>query len=221
MIHGSMMEAEQGFATLEDVDVNTFVRFVQWLYYGYYDAASPRSLASLDTYQSPVRVTQKAKTCNSCHRTTYDAIPQPNESFVQRSYTVRNVKKDAPQPRPNSNKPEDYSEVFLGHARLYVFAEKYDLQILKTLALEELHATLAVYTLYQERTGDIVALLHYVYTNTAESKSGVEDLRTLLSQYMETEADTLVKAKDLQNLMIQDGGPLLADLMKVISEKQA
>ena len=134
---------------------------------------------------------------------------------------MRNIKRDAPQPRQNSNEQEDYSEVFLGHARLYVFADKYDIQTLKEFAIEELHATLAVYTLYQERTGDIVTLLRYVYANTAESKSGVEDLRTLLTQYMEIEIDTLIKDEELERLTMEDGGPLLADLMKVMRNKLA
>ena len=233
MIHGSMIEAKQGFATLEDVDLNTFLRFVQWLYHGQYDAANPRTLASVETYQTPIRITKKSrkaescryrghncKGCNYCQHTyTSEALGQAKESFVQRSYTVRNVTNGSPQPRPNSNKPEDYSEVFLGHARLYVFADKYDVQTLKVLAMEELHATLAVYTLYQERTVDIVTLLRYVYANTAESKDGVEDLLTILTQYMEAEVDILIKDESLQEVMLQDGGPLLADLMKVIRMK--
>ena len=246
MIHGSMIEAKQGFATLEDVGLNTFLRFVQWLYHGYYDAAAPRSLASLETCQTPIRETRNAESCNygggsdydggsvacvedydggSCQycgrNSTYKVSDQAKERFVQRSYTVRNVTNGSPQPRPNSNKPADYSEVFLGHARLYVFADKYDVQNLKVLAMEELHATLAVYTLYQERTVDIVRLLRYVYANTAESKDGVEDLRTILIQYMEAEVDILIKDENLEELMLQDGGPLLADLMKVIREKLA
>ena len=222
MIHGSLVEAKQGFATLEDVDLDTFLRFVQWLYYGYYDPAEPRSLASSERYQNPVRTTQEPITsCYYCrpNNNIYDAHFQAKELFVQRRYTVRNLKKDAPQPRPNSSNPEDYSEVFLGHARLYVFAEKYDVSLLKILAMEELHATLAVYTLYQERTGDIVALLRYVYANTADSKDGVEDLRTLLTQYMEAEIDILIKGEELQELMIEDGGPLLGELMKVMRKK--
>ena len=34
-----MLEAKQGFATLEDVDQGTMVRFIEWLYRGYYHAA--------------------------------------------------------------------------------------------------------------------------------------------------------------------------------------
>ena len=275
MIHGSMVEAKQGLATLEDVDLKTFLCFVQWLYHGYYDAASPRSLAALEESQVPdervqpgetgliwdlnefldttndhyldypasyhgpplaqwgVHTSQKKKNpykqnSNSYNQYSgsYNQYSGPEqyslkESFIQRSYTVRNIKKDAPQPRPNSDKQEEYSEVFLGHARLYVFADKYDIQILKVLAMEELHATLAVYTLYQERTSDVVALLRYVYDKTPDSEDGVEDLRTILTQYMEAEIDTLIEDEDLQEVILQDGGPLLADLMKVMRMRLA
>ena len=223
MIHGSMVEASQGFATLEDVDLDTFLRFVQWLYHGYYDAARPGSLESLETYQTPTRTVDDGL-CGNCRyhrRIPYAASFQKKESFLQRDYIVRNVKKDAPKPRPNSSPQEEYSEVFLGHARVYVFADKYDIQTLKVLAMEELHAALAVYTLYEERTGDIVALLRFVYGHTADSKDGVEDLRTILTEYMEMEIDTLIKDEELQELMIQDGGPLLAQLMKAMRKKLA
>ncbi|KAL8794442.1 MAG: hypothetical protein Q9195_003029 [Heterodermia aff. obscurata] len=269
MIHGSMVEAKQGFATLEDVDLNTFLRFVQWLYHGYYDPASPQNLAASAKNQAPDEIVQQGQTnldqgLDDFVDTTNDhsleeAAPavfgtvQPvvwgfsgssqsriikknkkpysehsnswgpslKESFIRRDYKIRNIKNSPPQPRPNSTRQEDYSEVFLGHARLYVFADKYDIQTLKQLAIEELHATLAVYTLYKEGTGDIVALLRYVYANTAEYKSGVEDLRTLLTQYMEVEMNTLIKDNKLQELMLEDGGPLLADVMKVMKKRFA
>ena len=34
-----MAEAQKGFATLEDVDKGTFVRFIEWAHRGYYTAA--------------------------------------------------------------------------------------------------------------------------------------------------------------------------------------
>ena len=41
MMQSDMVEKSQGFAELEDVDQATFVRFLQWLYQGYYHAALP------------------------------------------------------------------------------------------------------------------------------------------------------------------------------------
>ena len=110
----------------------------------------------------------------------------------------------APPPRQNESRTENYSEVFLSHARLYVFAEMYDIQPLKSRALNELHATLAIFTLYPQRTGDIITLLRYVYTNTSKPKEGVEDLRTLMTHYMGFEMDVLMDDPSFGDLMIED-----------------
>lgn len=48
LIHGSIAESQQGFATLEGVDQGTFLRFIDWLYKGYYKAAEPRSTIEVD-----------------------------------------------------------------------------------------------------------------------------------------------------------------------------
>ena len=109
--------------------------------------------------------------------------------------------------------------MFLSHAQLYVFAEKYDVQPLKAYALEELHATLAIYTLYLVRTGDIIALLRYVYRNTGQSNGGKEKLRKMLTAYIGYEMDTLMKDEDFRDLMIEDGGPLLGDFLTMVGER--
>ena len=113
------------------------------------------------------------------------------------------------------DKGEDYSEVFLSHARLYVFADQYDIQALKVLAMEELHALLAVFTLYKERTGDIISLLRYTYAETNEKDSG-NNLRTLVTRYVEAEIETLIQDDTLGTLIIEDGGTLLSDFLKVM-----
>ena len=122
-------------------------------------------------------------------------------------------------PRPNLNATEDYTNVFLSHARVYVFADQYDVQGLKSSALKELHLALAHYILHPERTGDIIALIHYVYSNTGESVFGVEDLRSVLKEYMSCEMDTLMQDSAFKELMFEDGGALLGDFMKAVERR--
>ncbi|KAA6407795.1 MAG: hypothetical protein FRX48_08146 [Lasallia pustulata] len=141
------------------------------------------------------------------------------ERFLCREYTVRRDAISIPPTRANRRENEDYTEVFLSHARLYVFAEKYDIQPLKTLALEELHSTLAIYTLYSGRTGDIIALLRYIYANTGVSTRGGDTLRTLLRDYVGCEMSILMKDGEFKDLMIEDGGPLLEDFMKMVAKR--
>lgn len=141
------------------------------------------------------------------------------EAFDSRTYTVRRDVVEIPSPRPNENSKEDYTYVFLSHAQLYVFAQKYDIQSLKTLALEELHATLVVYTLHDARTGDIIELLRYVYANTSKPQEGVDDMRSMITQYVGFEMDVLKEAAEFGELIIKDGGELLRDFMKAVSTR--
>lgn len=144
---------------------------------------------------------------------------QLKESFIHRKAVVRRESIIIPPPRPNQESNEDYTDVFLSHAQLYVFAEKYDIQTLKTLALENLQNVLAIFTLYEERTGDIIALLRYVYMNTSELIDGHKEMRTLLTHYVGYEMDTLMKDEEFRDLMIADGGELLGDFMKMVMKR--
>ena len=289
MINGHMAEAQKGFAVIEDFDEDTFARFIQWAYNGYYSAAEyeldieSHSLSDNEsndrkgavpklplngTAESPsepvVEVVQvepfaeqepaieepAAESCEEppapewewfsgskrssnkgkravsdiqeayAHRSTTDFSKRDlKEAFVSRKETVRKTSISLPQPRRNQKRNENYTEVFLSHARLYVFAEKYDIQPLKTLALEELQAVLGIFDLYTERTGDIIALIRYVYANTGEPVAGVEDIRTVLMLYFGYEMDILVKDDDFRDLMIEDGGALLGDFMKMVGKR--
>lgn len=141
-------------------------------------------------------------------------------SFLLRRYLTNPGQSLAPEIRirPNQEVYEDYTEVFLCHARLHVFADMYDIQPLKTLAFEQLHYTLGVFTLHRQRTGDIVALLRYVYANTIpEPHKDGNDLRTMLKEYVAYEMSALMKDEKFRELIIEDGGPLLADFMKMVA----
>ena len=244
MINGQMAEAQKGFAVLEEVDEGTLERFIEWAYKGYYTAAD----FELEASSPPSPVSSSKEECQTTEwmqETLPDPPAQPaaepeqdwgnfksgkkskkaktrqelKASFIRREHTVRREIISLPPTRANRGADEDYTEVFLSHARLYVFADKYDIQPLKTLALEELHNTLATYTLYRGRTGDILALLRYVYANTVESARGGEDLRMLLRDYLGYEMSFLMKDKEFKVLMVEDGGPLLGDFMKMVAKR--
>ena len=283
-MNGHMAEAQKGVATLEDVDYDTLVRFIQWAHKGYYTAArfktvetesryTPRSQnhdedvyapekdygdeaalepqveyveealepqveyveeAATPMELQPVRERRKGKKNihkgwqvednydqwgMSRNRTAHAIKDELKEAFISRRYSARKSVFEVPRPRSNQDSEEDYTDVFLSHAQLYVFAEKYDIQPLKYLALEELHATLAIYTLYPLRTGDITALLRYVYRNTGQSNGGEEELRQMLTVYIGCEMDTLMDDEDFRDLMIEDGGPLLGDFMTMVARR--
>ena len=261
-MNGSMTEAQEGFATLEDVDEWTFVRFIEWAHKGYYTAPAPRSQNVEEAVPVPEEAFPEtgplAEVASAEPAEPYDDFsgtslfgsrkspsykkgkkkeiavdpwghevvhggwgPKKNlkEAFKSRTDTSRRGVFGPPSPRPNRSPQEDYTDVFLSHAQLYVFAEKYDIQALKLLALEELHATLVVYTLYDVRTGDIIELLRHVYANTCKPQEGVDDMRSMMTQYVGYEMDTLMGAAEFGELIIQDGGGLLQDFMRAVSTR--
>lgn len=141
------------------------------------------------------------------------------DTFIHRKSTVRQERISIPPPRPNQSSEEDYTNVFLSHAQLYVFAEKYDVQLLRILALENLQNVLAIFTLHKQRTRDIIALLRYIYANTGEPVDGEEDLRMLMRQYVGYQMDTLMDDKEFGDLIIENGGALLGDFMKMVTKR--
>ena len=141
------------------------------------------------------------------------------QTFHERETKVYRSSISVLPPRANTGPNEDYTEVFLSHARLYVFAEEYDIQTLKALALENLQLTLRDFTLFKERTGDIIALLSYIYSKTGESRKGVEDLRTLLTHYLGYEMDTMMTDPAFRDLVIEDGGEMLHDFFSMVRKR--
>lgn len=115
-------------------------------------------------------------------------------------------------PRKNLETCEDYKDVFLCHARLYVFAEKYDIAPLKELSLNKLHKTLSVFTLYKERVGDIVDLMRYSYANTVHRSPSDDPLRSLVIHYAACEVENLVPNSEFKALL-EEPGELASDLV--------
>jgi hypothetical protein len=77
----------------------------------------------------------------------------------------------------------DYAEA-LCHVRLYVFAEQYQINKLKDLALCKLHSTLQNTTFRPLRVKELCDLIRLAYQNTPELKSKEEPLRSLLTHYV-------------------------------------
>lgn len=98
--------------------------------------------------------------------------------FLDASGTVYPTPTSIFSPRKNADGCEDYTQVFLCHAKLYVMADTYDIQSLKELSLHRLHATLKGFTLYKSRFNDIATLAKYVFENTMPDDK-IRDMITL------------------------------------------
>jgi hypothetical protein len=141
-------------------------------------------------------------------------------NLVYNTETSRTIFTARCEVRQNSNPTEDYTPVFLGHAQLYVFAEQWGIDVLKTLALSKLHKTLTSFTLYAVRRPDIVELLRYTFSNdhTPDRVGAVDDLRSLVMLYTACEVESLVHCPEFLSL-VGEGGQLAQNLVQMLVKR--
>ena len=236
LVNGNMSEAKGGCTLLEDVDEGTFVRFSQYAYTGDYIAADPDIIRG-DGETPPPPSPSEPDPCEPSvanddeswgyfsaskkNKKTGKLVPQASQSkkyglwdnFKNASYAI-----SPPfQPRKNRESWEDYTEVFLCHAKLYVFADMYDIGPLRDLSLHKLQRTLAEFTLYDQRVEDIVRLLRYSYSNTTHHPGSVDNLRSLVVHYSACVVDELWQSVEFQSLleeMASFGRDLIKQMLK-------
>ncbi|MCJ1243638.1 hypothetical protein MMC30_000835 [Trapelia coarctata] len=169
---------------------------------------------------------KKKKKKKNSHLGTYSDSPEPNfepvalscprPKFDNLSYPLLS-KTTNTSPRTNESANEDCTPIFLGHARLYVFAEKYDIKPLRAAALNKLHRTLSTFKLYEARYGDIVALIRYSYDNTP-SRRVMDPLREMLVHYVAYEATRVARCGQCMEL-VQENGSFASDLLGMVLER--
>jgi hypothetical protein len=135
--------------------------------------------------------------------------------FKDRRYPV-----SVPPYKPDKNFEicEEYSKVFLCHAQLYIFADKYDISELKGLSLHKLHRTLVEFTLFPQRVGDIVDLIRFSYSNTFDSPGRRDQLRDLVVQYAACVTKSLANNAEFLSLL-EEPGSLASDLVCQLLER--
>jgi len=149
----------------------------------------------------------------------YDHLGSP-ESTLWTKFKDRRYPISVPQYKPDKNFEvcEEYSKVFLCHAQLYVFADKYDISDLKDLSLHKLHRTLVEFTVFPQRVGDIVDLIRYSYSNTFDSPGRRDQLRDLVIQYAACVITSLANNAEFQSLL-EEPGSLARDLVCQLLER--
>jgi hypothetical protein len=240
MINGPMIEAQKGFAVLSNVDEGTFARFCKWAYCGFYSSAPVGKVLQsttpeaeiVEVVQEPTPVEDSVSVGNVVEEDLWPPVPpliviptkeeRLKESFVERHYPNHHEDIAPEVPRANRDRSEDYTPVFLSHARIYVFAEMYEIQPLKALALSNLHAVLSIFTLWDECVLAVTELLGYVYANTIAKKSAEgeesEEMREMLKHYIGCEMHVLIRAEEFSELL-KENGELLDDFLEMVGKR--
>ncbi|OAL62228.1 hypothetical protein A7C99_6805 [Trichophyton rubrum] len=209
LVNGNMLEAHSRTVVWPDVDEDTFARFCEFYY--------------LDNYSPP--------SCGWDGNTVEEALPVGDDSQSENSdledhrYMVpERCARFSEQFKPFSNvtADQDFTPVFLGHARLYVIADKYCIEELKELVLSKLYTTLKGFTPFPKRIGDLVMLIQFVYTedNTRGCSTPIDPLRKLVTRYMTTVLKDVAMDSAFLGLLLE-GGEFVSDFCTTLGTKAA
>jgi hypothetical protein len=116
----------------------------------------------------------------------------------------------------NNNPRQDFTPVFLGHARLYLLGDKYGIKNLTSLALYKLLKTLIAFHLYEDRIVDVLRLVRFTYEHAPQQST--DPLRSLVTEYIATEIDIIGKSVHFHALLVE-GGEFVAEFWKIIQHQ--
>lgn len=123
------------------------------------------------------------------------------------------------KPRCNTTDEQDFTPVFLAHARLYTFARMRMIDNLKALTLKKLHETLIGFRLYENRVLDIVELARYAYTTEhipdRTDDGATDELRNLIVNYIASEFDCIGRA-NIFVAFLEEGGEFVGDFWNTV-----
>ncbi|KAJ4313569.1 hypothetical protein N0V94_006893 [Neodidymelliopsis sp. IMI 364377] len=147
------------------------------------------------------------------------------QMFAERRYLsekdqpIRDLMKNF-EPQSNDSAKQDFTLVFIAHAQLYTFADMHLVRPLKQLALHKLHTTLAKFSLYQERLGDVLELARYAYEHGEDRSEGgrIDELRRLVVEFIACEPKAFGRHKEFKRLMDEEG-EFAGDLWDVVSKE--
>ncbi|PVH90097.1 hypothetical protein DM02DRAFT_685668 [Periconia macrospinosa] len=125
------------------------------------------------------------------------------------------------EPKPNNAVNQNFTPVFLAHARLSCSAHLHLIAPLKALTLEKLHKTLMGFRLYTKRIGDLVELARYAYANPdlsdRSSDDTIDELRKLIVEYIVCETDIIGRRNEFVNYM-EEGGKFVGDFWTITTD---
>ncbi|KAI1209346.1 uncharacterized protein F4807DRAFT_426401 [Annulohypoxylon truncatum] len=211
LVNGKWKESEGCLVDWSDVDEETFVRFCEFSYTGYYQAAEPFSIEPptptppegkesdkrrMETPSKSIPLMIEEPAPELMVRDSWGTLMRPPKKITTTSkkdvmlddfkrYVDEAVPDSAPSEASNTNPLMNYSEVFLSHARLYAFADCYAIDDLTKLCIRRLHRALLNFNLHGgTRAADVAKLIDFSYKNTRSDTVKQDKLRGLLSAYI-------------------------------------
>ncbi|KAK0369162.1 hypothetical protein CLIM01_13479 [Colletotrichum limetticola] len=202
LVNGGMREAQERCVQWASIDVPTFIRFGQFIYTEDYEAPPHKSRNNSDLSAELIQTTRVTKGKKGI-RSIVPYAPPPTNGLLWDEF--RSLYPDASVTIVRQNEAnDDYTDVFLGHAQVYVFAECYGVEGLQTLSLGKLRRVLESFALFKTGIKDVLRLIRYCYDNTAGG-TNEDRLRRLVTMYTACNVETLWEDEEFADLVETNG----------------
>lgn len=115
----------------------------------------------------------------------------------------------------NADEREDYTRVFLCHAKLYVLACTYTISGLKKVAGYRLYATLKEFVLYRtSRRQDVICVARYIFDNTVAG----DEVRDMIALYFACIVEDVIDIEKMKELRADDSD-FCFEVMSIMADR--
>lgn len=204
----------------DDIHVQTFVSFWQFLYTGTYDdnfgqSSSGQGLFGQSSFgqssfgQGSPRRSAFGKPGDSGKKDLWRKFGSVRELMLKFLVPVTDADGVTAEDQVVGNYPDD----FIHHARVFIFAERYDIRGLMTIAFQRLHRALLDYRLEVDGPVNVVKLLEFCYENPTH-----EGLRELVALYAACKFKELWACHGFNNL-VETSGDFTRTVMSYVVQR--
>ncbi|KAG5979967.1 hypothetical protein E4U55_004526 [Claviceps digitariae] len=212
MTNGQFTEKQQNYAILADDDARTVTAFAEFLYKEDYEL--PSDMLPVDSNAKALG--HRANNTKGSHKEEWNRPTNQHWISFTRDPKYGYDKHTASSGEAVLNAGSldtDYSEFFIAHAKVYIFADYYGPENLADLAMQKLHQALCGFRLSRERFNDVLALVRFCYDRPAPDK-----LKKLVVSYIAGIVDTEIAAACLKEIL-KEKGEFAADVAWLMARR--
>lgn len=207
LVNGQMKEAIERRVIWEDIDEETFIRFSQFAYTGDYDKKDPKKRKAETETVIPVQagiishIDEGTGWPGGINGPIGYRFQHPPTCKKDQLWTkFQNLYQTKPNGSARVNGPrDDYADVFRCHAHVYIFADRYGIQALQTMALQKLAQALYFLNLDVRGCGDIARLVRLCF-DVDDDRGHLDALRSLVCCYAACKLEDLWKYAEFREL---------------------
>ncbi|RSL49709.1 hypothetical protein CEP54_012297 [Fusarium duplospermum] len=178
------------------IDVNTFIRFSAFAYTGDYDGPEPRLREIPAMVSQPLLLRKMIKVRLTSHG---NGIREPYNSYCWERFLKRYPGHEFSPDDAVDSRTHSSAEVFLCHARMFLFADRYRITKLRDLAIRKLWIAMVNMTFTGNAIPDLTQLVKYVYNNTHRDNPAGKEIRGLVRRYSIIRLDRMWNHAEFKN----------------------